>query len=153
MSKSRFASRNRDTVVLGDDSFEIAKLAGGTLKKARENRAITAMRITAAAGRQALQEARQEALAAQQKDGEVKKPVVDPRARHDEYDRETIIIAGVKSWAGSGVSDERGEPIAVTPDSVMDLDDETQDELFHRILDLSLPPLDPQVAEGQQVKG
>lgn len=65
------------------------------------------------------------------------------KLRYTTYDRVTILQHGIKSWT---------RPEDINDDSRDALDEETA-QLFHeKILDLSLPPLDPKDYEAAQVK-
>jgi hypothetical protein len=150
---SVFASRTRKEVTYEDLTAVIRKLSGASLEKAGEQRAIVAMRITANAGADALRQARENSRDQKEKpaDGaapEAPKPV-NPRDRHNGYDRETVLIAGIHSW---NAADENGKLLPVTPDNVLDLTEGACDFLFHEILDLSLPSLNVTAIEADQKK-
>lgn len=150
---SVFSSRVRKEVTYDDLTVVIRKLSGASLEKAGEQRAIVAMRITAGAGADALRQARESARDQEKKPiagAEPEPPkVVNPRDRHNGYDRETVLIAGIHGW---NALDEKGGSLPVTPDNVLDLTEGACDFLFHEILDLSLPPIDAAKLEADQKK-
>lgn len=61
------------------------------------------------------------------------------RVRYATFDRTTVLMAGVKSWTADR---------PVTREAIENLEEHVEDALFRAIVDLSLPPLDPAVAEG-----
>lgn len=163
------ASLVREVVTAPDGvSIIVRKLSGSSLEKASTARAITSMRITASLPRQSLreyqavaretqEEARQEAAkkAADAEKSESEKgtitvvtpevkPPIDIATRRNGYDRDTVLVAGIVSW---GYVDNDQKAVPTTPEFILDLDEETAEFLFEKIMDLSLPPLKPEAEE------
>ena len=59
------------------------------------------------------------------------------KARHGEYDMERVLVSGIDSWS-------YGE---LTPERILKMEEDQAERLHREILDFSLPPLDPEVAE------
>ena len=144
-----FASQVRSTVDLEDSvQVVIRKLSAKTLDKAREAKQMAfaasaraygadmmkVLRDASAQDIEAAEKRRAEALAKENASGD---------SRFAGYDRDVVLTAGIVSW--------NVEP-KVSPDSVADLDEPTAGKLFKAILELSLPPVDPQAIEEKTAK-
>lgn len=148
-----FASRiTRDVDVQDGESVVVVtvqKLSGNALQDAREARGAAQLASLRGASKELLQvfrssdlDAAAEKLAAQRR-AEAADIVVRARARYAEYDRGTVLKAGIVRWSVGEVTHER----------VADLDEEASQKLHEAILDLSLPSLDPAVGEAESGKG
>jgi hypothetical protein len=132
-----FASQTKSTVAIGDVVVTIRKLSARSLDKASEARQATAAAVARGFGAdmiQALKVTEPAPLA----------PVVltlaeQIKARYTSYDRASTLRAGIASWTAPQPLEE----------GIADLDEESAQKLHEAILDLSLPALDPKVAEGK----
>jgi hypothetical protein len=136
-----FASRVKKVVTLNDGDVDVGvtirKLSARSLEKASDARQSTAIARARDAGGELVKIFREtdevKAAAAAAKD-----PIAAAKARYAAYDRAAVLLAGVESWT----SDVK------LPQGLDDLDEEAADLLHREILDLSLPPLDPEAAEA-----
>lgn len=63
----------------------------------------------------------------------------DPSARYKLYDRETVLLRGIREWTAK---------LAVSKESIEDLDEPAADTLHRAILDLSLGPATKEQAKA-----
>lgn len=139
-----FAGDVTDTIQIGSGEVVIRKLSGRSLEKAELARQIEVSGLTRSFSSDVV-----ESIASKKKDKVVKKlSELSPAEleeldlkRHTTYDRSFVLLAGIKSWS----SDKK-----VNQESVDDLDEETSELLFHKILKLSLPLIDEKEAEKLQ---
>jgi hypothetical protein len=138
-----FASSVKSTVEIGEVSVIIRKLSARSLEKAadaRQGAAVASAKQFGAEMLKALQDVKTpdagaivpaaQSLEAQRK------------GRYNLYDRASVLTAGVVSWTGPDTLPELAA-------GIQDLDEGTAQQLHEAILDLSLPPIDPAVAEGK----
>lgn len=151
-----FASRITKDVQCDDGDtaviVTIQKLSGRSLEKARDARSAAQIASLRTASKDLLQVMRSDQLevAAEQLAARRAKEAADPKAkakaRYEAYDREHVLNAGIVRW-----SCELRKKLS--PEAIGDLDEESAQKLHEAILDLSLPPLDPVVAEVEEGKG
>lgn len=146
-----FASRITRDVEVGDGAVvTIRKLSGRSLEKAREAKSAQQLGSLRNASKELLQAMRSseiDAAAAQlaaRREAEAGDAKLRAKARYDAHDREAVLNAGIVRWSAQ-------EP--VNPDNIMDLEEGIAQRLHEAILDLSLPPLEPSVAEALEGKG
>lgn len=137
-----FAAAVRKEINIGEDTFHVRKLSWHSLDKASQARQLAHIADLRALGGDLMKAIRSDALdeAAQSLAAKRATPEGRQKERYANYDREEVLVAGVTSW-----SLDR----SVSRESVRDLDPETADALHRAILDLSLPPLDAEDAEGK----
>lgn len=134
-----FAASVKSTVAIGEVSVTIRKLSAKSLDKAAEATQAAAAATARAFGAdmvRAVQDATRDIAPAA--------PVVltveqQKKARYGAYDRGSVIRAGVVEWTAP----------EKLPEALEDLDEEATQQLHEAIIDLSLPPIDPKVAEGK----
>lgn len=139
-----FASRVTKSITIDGDDGEvpvvIQKLSARSLEKASDARQGAVAASSKRLGADMIRAFRETALA------EKKAEAIDlekaRKERYAMYDREAVIQAGVKSWA-LDVSVAEAMP---------DLDEITVKTLHEAILDLSLPPIDPEELKAAQGK-
>ena len=151
-----FASRiTKDVDIQDGDSVvvvTIQKLSGRSLQKAREARSAAQLSALRGASKDMLQVFRSSELdqAAEQlaakRAREANDPEVRRLARYNDFDRECILNAGLVRWSCQ-------DKVALSSESIADLDEDTAQRLHTAILDLSLLPLDPAMAEAELGKG
>jgi hypothetical protein len=157
-----FASKVTSKVTIGDVVVTISKLSGKALAEAadvqHERVVLSALRLTQQAGPQ-MQEAlaaRAEEKRAEQERAEAGQAAatVDADAvreqRYRQYDRATVLRAGVRAWVSVSASDEKLPPVSTGID---DLDDDAAEQLRRAILDLTLPPVDAESLETERKNG
>jgi hypothetical protein len=120
---------------LGEIVVTIRKLSGSSLEKAAVQRGIVQAAYFRALGAPFLQELSspkadeaRKILADEKKD-----PAALRKARYAQYDRDSVLIAGIERW-----SCEDKYPKS---ESITKLDEDTAQELHEAILDYSLPPI------------
>jgi hypothetical protein len=151
-----FASRITKDVQCDDGDnaviVTIQKLSGRSLEKARDARSAAQIASLRTASKDLLQVMRSDQLevAAEQLAARRAKEMTDAKAkakaRYDSFDREHVLNAGVVRWSCESIK-------KLSPESIGDLDEESAQKLHEAILDLSLPPLDPVLAEAEEGKG
>lgn len=148
-----FASRiTKDIDIQDGDSVvvvHVQKLSGRALQNARDARSTAQLAALRGASKDMLAmirspelDAAAEAVAAKRK-AEAADPKLRTKARYGEYDRWTVLTAGIVRWSAD----------VPLPAGVDDLDEPAAQTLHEAILDLSLPPLDPAVIEAELGKG
>ena len=128
-----FASQITKEVVLdGDERVTVRKLSALTLDRARAARQADQAKTLRNYGGELLKAIRSESLddvaeavAARRAD-----PAARRKAHYDEFDRETVLNAGIVSWT----ADRK-----VNPESIGDLDEPSAQKLHEEIVDLSNP--------------
>ena len=139
-----FASRvTKDVTISGEDGSDdvivtIQKLSARSLDNAQTQRHIALGQTARGLGADVLQTIRD----IPDKVETEKTPEELRTARYGSYDRDSVLISGIVRWTAEITLDK----------GVGDLDEETATTLFHEILDLSLPPVDPKEAEERQGK-
>jgi hypothetical protein len=135
-----FASKIVREMSVDGETVVIRKLNHAVLERARDAKS--------AKGARSLRDFGGEVLKVLQSNeyGELKaKKEEDPNAprvaRYNSFDRTIVLSAGIVSWT-AGVN--------LSADTIEDLDEATAQTLYEAIVDLSLPPLDPKVAEAQE---
>ena len=138
-----FASQVKDQVPLGDGPeavvATIRKLSGKSLDKASEARQIAQIVTARAAGADLVKLFREldnEKLEAPPKD-----PAARARARYATFDRAATLTSGIEALSKHPTKAD-GKTSMSLPDSIEDLDQPSAELLFHKIVDLSLGPLD-----------
>lgn len=135
-----FASQVKKTIEFEDGSVIIRKLSWRTLERARQARSGEMAAAARSYGGDVIKALRSETL------DELAKKVAEKRAdpeerrkaRYAEYDRGTLLVAGIESWPYGELNPER-----------IDLLDEEQAERLHQeLVDLSLGPLEVAEAEA-----
>jgi len=144
-----FASRTKKTVEVDGVNVVIRKLSARSLEKAVEARQIASAQLAQTFGPDLMRvfregEAPQKLVA----DDEDVSPEMREQARLAMYDRAAVLVAGVESW---DARDEGGKPITVSA-GLDDLDESAATTLHKAILDLSLGPSDPKLAEEERGK-
>lgn len=138
-----FAHRITKSIDLHDGETEvqvvIRKLSARSLEKAADQKSIDAGKTMRAWGADLL-----DSIEQRRKEQEREKKSDPKQARYNNYDRESVLIAGIQSWTCEGIT---------IPDGVKELDEETAELLFHEIIDLSLPPIDKEKIEQEEGKG
>lgn len=129
-----FASRITSTVTVGETQIIIQKLSWKKLRDAQQANTDAAL---ATAGR--ISPEMMKTFRELNADADKDKPEL-PGDRYKGYDREKVLLAGIKSWSDATRK--------VDPDSVGDLEDEAADAIFKAIIDLSVPP--KEVAEARR---
>jgi len=127
-----FASRITGTVQVGDVVVTIAKLSWKKLREASEANTENQLATARAVGPEMMRAFREMGETA-------KDEAAKPGDRYKGYDREKVLLAGIRSWTA---------PEKVTPDTVGDLETAAADEIFRAIIDLSVP--EKEVAEAQR---
>lgn len=159
------ASQVTGTVVIGSRSYSVRKLSYLSLEKAQEDKVLKAARKAAGIGPDIIRLWRENpagptAVPALPAVGEVptiapaKQPITEEKlkelreARYEQYDKEHVITAGVKSLTDTDTN------VTFVRDSkelkahlVDDLDLADSDQIHRTILDLSLPPMTQELAE------
>lgn len=148
-----FASKVTDKVEINDGEdvvvVVIRKLSASSLKKAAEAKQIEVGAFARNMGKDMLSIIREESAAREQKKAEAvtpeteKTPEQKREERYSSFDRDFVLKAGIQSWTAS---------TKLSPAAIEDLDEEAADKLHRRIVDLSLPLIDPAEAEAAQAK-
>jgi hypothetical protein len=127
--------------IVGEQVVTIQKLSWKTLEKASDIQTERGLAHTVKLGANMAQVI-QDRLDAQAKTDLTPEEQLEQKrqARYRNYDRDHIVRAGVKSWTAP----------PKLPAALETLDEETADILYRAIIDLSLPPLDPAVAEAER---
>lgn len=139
-----FASLVTSQVVFEDGAVNIRKLSARSLEKAQEARQIKAASLSKGLGAELIK-AFSDGTADKVAESVASKPVdleAMRKARYTGYDPEQVITAGVVSWTYSLKLSE----------GIPDLDEEASKKIFEAILDLSLPPIDPEEAKAASGK-
>jgi hypothetical protein len=145
-----FASSVKKQVILGDETFNIRMLSWHSLEKASQARQLAQIADLRALGGDLMKALRSDGIA--DAAAEAAKSLAAKRAtpegrkkeRYEKYDREEVLVASVETWT---------LPKPVSRESIKDLDPETAAALHREILDLSLPPMDADDAEGKAEGG
>ena len=129
-----FASATKKELKFGDADFiVIRKLSGYQLDLTRdEAQAKNVGHLRRLGGEliTAMNSTEMNEAASNLKEKRAEKKAANPKAKYEEFDRMTTLKQGIVNWsAGSDVSD----------DLIRDLDDETAQETFEAIIDLTLP--------------
>jgi len=122
---SVFTSRVTDTVPVADGAVTIRKLSPKQLQKAQKAQQVEAMADLREMGGPKFLKELQDAL----KDEKTQKAASNPLLR---YDRGALLVAGIVAWTFD---------VRVGPDTIEDLDEDTQALLADKILRLSVPSL------------
>ena len=130
-----YASRQTETFTLKDDEGKdvpvvIRKLSARELKKAKKLQLRAQLEEARALGSELIQAFR-----------ESKQTAPKEEDRFAGYDVDAVLVSGIKSWGGESLSQ----------DQIADLDTETTDLVYRKILTLSVPTL--KEAEDVQAKG
>lgn len=127
-----FASLVKETVAVGDNTVIIRKLSALSLEKAIEQKQISVALISQRLGSEMIKAFQDRAKKAEETAAPATPAVPAAFEKHSMYDRSTVLVAGIHSWSGP---DCREDPSVKT---IGDLDEETAELLFHKILSLSL---------------
>ncbi len=121
---------------LGEIVVTIRKLSGSSLEKAAVNRGIVQAAYFRALGAPFLRdlsspqaEEAKKILADEKKD-----PAALRKARYAQYDRDSVLIAGIERWSCE-------DKFPKSPESIAKLDEDAAQDLHEAILDYSLPPI------------
>jgi hypothetical protein len=141
-----FATKRKDVQIDGGEDLGLVtvtlrKLSGSSLEKAAMQRGIAQAAYFRSLGAPfmvdmqspALQAARE--ILAEEKANEKKDPAALRRARYSNYDRESVLIAGIERWTCE-------DKFKLSPKSIALLEDAEAQKLHEEILDFSLPPID-----------
>lgn len=156
-----FASKTTSTVTLHDDAFgdvvvTIQKLSGHALEEAEKIRSdesmILALKMQSAMAVPALAEAVAARVAMKASAPDQPAAAVDVQLRceqrYKQYDRNTVVRSGVRSWLSTAK-----EKLPSVQIGVQDLDDASAEQLHRAILDLTLPAIDVAAQEDDRKNG
>ena len=127
-----FASATKKELKFGDGFITIRKLSGYQLDLTRdEAQAKNVGHLRRLGGEliTAMNSNEMNEAAAKLKEKRAETKAANPKAKYDEFDRMTTLKQGIVTWSAGEVSD----------DGIRDLDDETAQETFEAIIDLTLP--------------
>lgn len=136
-----FASFKTDTVEIPDDRdagkaivVTIVKLNWKKLREAADKQSSAAMALAARAPAEMMKtwgDAAAAKEAAAEKSGVAVERDDDPESRYRQYDREIVLLRGIREWTAE---------LKLTQEALDDLDEPSADKLHRAILDLSLGP-------------
>jgi hypothetical protein len=143
-----FASKITASVTVKDGETDgivvIKKLSASRLDEARRVRQLAFFATAKAMGGDVLRAVRElpedEVKAVQERTAAV---APTPEQRYAPFDRTTVLRAGIASWTFQ---------LPCNASNIDDLDEPSAEQLFHAIVDLSVPAEDPKVAEENRAK-
>lgn len=160
------ASLVTDVEVIGTSSYTVRKLSYLSLEKAQEDKVLKAARKAAGIGPDIIRLWRENpaaptavpALPAAAGEASTAAPAEKPpiteeklkelrEARYEQYDKEHVITAGVKSLTDTDTNVTFVRDSKELKAHLADLDLAESDRLHRKILDMSLPPMTQELAE------
>jgi len=140
-----FAYLTKKQVEFPDGTVTIHKLSWRSLQGARLTRAMDQAASMRNIGGEILKALRSETVEAAVNKVKEEKTDIDKRrlARYDEYDRGSLLVAGIEVWS-------YGE---LNAKAIDDLPEDMAERLHHEILDLSLPALEPEKVDAEGKEG